>query len=122
MLASGAVVPMFQLFNVEPNLPLLDDLITDPREKQIVDLLAAPQRLGLPVVAPPGLPDDLTRILRDSYLKMVASKDYADEATKRNFDVGRPNTGEEITDYVTNKLTSFPAETIREYRSYVERQ
>ncbi len=34
----------------------------------------------------------------------------------------RPNTGEEITDYVTNTLMAFPTETIREYRSYVEKQ
>jgi tripartite-type tricarboxylate transporter receptor subunit TctC len=122
MLISGAVVPVFQLFNVEPNLPLLENLITNAREKQIIDLLSAPQRLGLPVVAPPGLPADLTRILRESYLKMVASPDYLAEATKRNFDIGRPNSGEEIADYVAHKLTAFAPETIRDYRSYVERQ
>ena len=74
------------------------------------------------IVAPPGLPNDLTRILRQSYLKMVESREYVEEAIKRNFDVGRPNTGEEIADYVTNTLMAFPAETIREYRSYVEKQ
>jgi hypothetical protein len=52
----------------------------------------------------------------------VASREYLDEAVKRGFDVGRPNAGEEIAAYVSNKLMTFPAETIREYRSYVERQ
>jgi tripartite-type tricarboxylate transporter receptor subunit TctC len=122
MLSSGAVVPVFQVFDVEPNLPVLERLITNPKEKALLELLSAPQRLGLTVIAPPGLPEDLTRILRQSYLKMVASREYLDEAVKRGFDVGRPNTGEEITAYVADTLLNFPAETIREYRSYVEKQ
>jgi tripartite-type tricarboxylate transporter receptor subunit TctC len=122
MLSSGAVVPVFQLFDTEPGVPILERLVMDPKEKALLELLAAPQRLGLTVIAPPGLPDELTRILRQSYLKMVASREYHDEAVKRNFDVGRPNTGEEITAYVADTLLNFPAETIREYRSYVEKQ
>ena len=53
---------------------------------------------------------------------MVATSEYRDEAAKRGFDVGTPNTGEAITDYVTNTLRKFPAETIAEYRTYVERR
>jgi tripartite-type tricarboxylate transporter receptor subunit TctC len=122
MLASGAVVPVFQLFEVEPSLPILERLVSNPQEKALLELLSAPQRLGLPVVAPPGLPDDLTRTLRQSYLTMATSKEYVDEAVKRGFDIGRPNSGEEIAEYVEKKLLTFPPETIREYRSYIERQ
>jgi tripartite-type tricarboxylate transporter receptor subunit TctC len=122
LIASGAVVPVAQLFEIEQGLPILDRLVSDPKERALLELLSAPQRLGLPVIAPPALPDDLTRTLRQSYLRMVASKEYLDEAIKRGFDVGKPNTGEEITDYVSTKLTAFPSDTIQEYRSYVERQ
>jgi hypothetical protein len=68
------------------------------------------------------MPTELTRLLREAYLKMVATNEYRDEAVKRGFDVGSPNTGETITDYVSNTLTKFPTETIAEYRSYVERR
>jgi len=122
LIASGAVVPVTQLFEIEPALPILNRLISDQKEKALLELLSAPQRLGLPVIAPPALPGDLTRTLRQSYLRMVASKEYLDEAIKRGFDVGQPNTGEEITDYVSTKLTAFPSDTIQEYRTYVERQ
>jgi tripartite-type tricarboxylate transporter receptor subunit TctC len=122
MLASGSVVPVFQIFPVDPDLPLLDRFITDPRERALVELLSAPQHLGLPVVAPPGMPAELVAMLRQSYFKMASSKDYTEEAIKRGFDVGRPNTGDELADYVASKLTAFPPETIREYREYVERQ
>jgi len=121
MLAT-TVRPVFQFFDTEPNLPILDGLIANPREKALLDLLIAPQRLGLALIAPPGLPGDLTRTLRESYLKMVASSEYIDEAIKRGFDIGKPNTGEEIAGYVADKLMASPVDTIREYRSYVERQ
>src|SRR5262249_45663773 len=86
MLSSGAFVPVFQLFDVEPGLPLLERLVANPNEKALLELLSAPQRLGLAVIAPPGLADDLTRTLRQSYLRMVASSEYHDEAVKRGFD------------------------------------
>ena len=122
MLASGAVAPILQFYDVEPGVPLLQDLISNPREKALLELLAAPQKLGLAVVAPPGIPAELTSVLRDSYLDMIATSEYRDEATKRGFDVGAPNYGEAITEYVTNTLTKVPADTIAEYRSYVERR
>jgi tripartite-type tricarboxylate transporter receptor subunit TctC len=120
MLASGIVVPAFQLFEVEPNVPILEKLIANEREKRLLELLSAPQRLGLPVVAPPGLPDDVIKVLRESYLKMVATKEYQDEAIKRGFDIGTPNTGEAIAAYVANTLMKFPADTVEEYQSYVK--
>jgi tripartite-type tricarboxylate transporter receptor subunit TctC len=122
LIASGAVVPVFQVMAIEPGLPLLDQIITDPKEKALLELLSAPQRLGLPVIGPPGVPDDLTRMLRRSYLNMVASKDYLDEASRQRLDIGQPNTGEELAQFVATKLASFPAETIEEYRRYVQHQ
>ena len=122
MLASGTLVPVVQFYDLEPKVPLLMDFITNAREKALLELLMAPQKLGLAVIAPPGIPAELTRLLRQSYLKMVATSEYRDEATKRGFDVGEPNTGEAIADYVSNTLTAFPAETIAEYRTYVERR
>lgn len=122
MLASNGVVPILQLFDMEPGVPLLQDLVSNPREKALLELLAAPQKLGLAVIAPPGIPAELTRTLRGAYLEMVATAEYRDEAVKRGFDVGTPNDGQAITDYVANTLTNFPAETIAEYRTYVERR
>jgi tripartite-type tricarboxylate transporter receptor subunit TctC len=122
LIASGAIVPVFQTFAIEPDLPAVERFVTDRREKALLDLLTAPLRLGLAVIAPPGLPDDLTRTLRRSYSNMVASKEYAEEAARRGFDIGRPNSGEELADYVANHLSAVPPDVIRDYREYVERQ
>jgi tripartite-type tricarboxylate transporter receptor subunit TctC len=121
LITSGFAVPIFQTFAIEPDLPVLERFVTNTREVALLDLLNAPQRLGLAVIAPPGLPADTTRTLRASYLAMVASREYQEEAARRGLDVGKPNTGEELAEYVASKLVSFPAETIKEYREYVER-
>ena len=122
MLASGAVVPVFQVMAIEPGVALLDSIVTDPREKALLEMLSAPQRLGLPLIGPPGVPDDRSQILRRSYLNMVANDDYQVEAMKRGLDIGQPNTGEELARFVATKLAAFPAEAIEEYRRYVDRQ
>ena len=122
MIASGAVVPVFQIMPIEPGVALLDGFITDGKEQALLELLSAPQRLGLPLIGPPAMADDATRTLRQAYLKMVASPDYVTEAIKRGLDLGQPNTGEELAQFVATKLTSFPRETIEEYRRFVEHQ
>jgi tripartite-type tricarboxylate transporter receptor subunit TctC len=122
MIASGALVAVFQVMDLEPGVALLDGLVTDQKEKALLEMLSAPQRLGLPLIAPPGVPDDRLQILRRSYLSMVASNDYQVEAMKRGLDIGQPNTGEALAQFVATKLAAFPAETIEEYRRYVDRQ
>jgi hypothetical protein len=121
MIASGAVVPVFQIMPFEPGVALLDGFIADQKEKALLELLSAPQRLGLPLIGPPGMSDDTTRTLRQAYLKMVASPDYVAEAVKRGLDIGDPNTGEELAQFAV-KLTAFPPETVAEYRRFVEHQ
>ena len=120
MIASGAVVPIFQVMASEPGIALLDDIVTDQKEKALLEMLSAPQRLGLPLIGPPGVPDDRSQILRRAYLAMVASTDYQSEAMKRGLEPGQPNTGEALERFVAAKLAAFPAETIEEYRAYVD--
>jgi len=121
MIASGAVVPVFQVMDLEPGVALLDGLVTDQREKALLEMLSAPQRLGLPVIGPPGMPEDRAQILRRSYLNMVTSSDYQVEAMKRGLDIGQPNSGEDLAQFVAGRLAAFPPEIIGEYRRYVDR-
>jgi tripartite-type tricarboxylate transporter receptor subunit TctC len=120
LITSSAFVPIFQTFALEPDLPALENFITNDRERRLLALLNAPLRIGLPLIAPPGLPEDLTRTLRQSYFKMVSSREYQDEATKRGFDVGAPNVGDELARFVSDNLTAVPADVLQEYRAFVE--
>jgi tripartite-type tricarboxylate transporter receptor subunit TctC len=116
--ASGLAVPILQTFPLEPGLPVLEEIAHHPMEKALFRLFGVPLRVGLALVAPPNLPADITRTLRAAYLQTVSSKEYVAEAGKRGFEVGRPNRGEEIADYIAKNLSNIPADVSEEFRSY----
>src|SRR5262245_52375670 len=118
--ASGLALPIVQTFPMEPGLPVLDEIARHPMERSLYRLFEVPLRVGLALVAPPGLAADITRTLRAAYIDTVSSRDYIAEATKRGFDAGRPNRGEDIADYIAKSLTNIPADVIAEFRSYAQ--
>ena len=118
--ASGLAVPIFQTFPIEPNVPLSEDIVTDPKGRAVLRLFGVPLRVGLAVVAPPGLSKETTRILRDSYLATITSKGYRDEAAKRGFDTVHPNPGDALADYLDKSLSSVPADVITEFKTYTQ--
>jgi hypothetical protein len=89
-------------------------------EKALFKLFNIPLRVGLALVAPPDVPGDITRTLRAAYMAAVSSKDYKEQASKRGFEVGAPNSGEEIADYIAKNLSNVPADVIGEFRSYAQ--
>ncbi len=119
-IASGLAVPVFQTFPIEPNLPLSEDIVADPKGKAVLRLFSVPLRVGLAVVAPPGLRKETTQILRDAYLATITSKEYRDEAAKRGFDAVKPNPGNELSDFLDKSLSSVPPDVIAEFRLYTE--
>jgi tripartite-type tricarboxylate transporter receptor subunit TctC len=121
LITSGAFVPIFQTFESEPNLPSVGGFVTNPHEKALLNLLDAPLRVGLPMVAPPGLPDNITAILRKAYFEMVSSEAYRAEAAKRGFELGTPSMGDELAAYVAENVVSVAPDVLQEYQSYVGR-
>jgi Tripartite tricarboxylate transporter family receptor len=116
--ASGLAVPILQTFPDEPGLPVLEEIARHPMEKALFRLFGVPLRVGLALVAPPNLPAEITRTLREAYVQTVSSKEYVAEAGKRGFEVGRPNRGEDIADYIARNLSNIPADVSEEFRSY----
>jgi hypothetical protein len=111
-------VPILQTFPDEPGLPVLEEIARHPMEKALFRLFGVPLRVGLALVAPPNLPAEITRTLREAYVQTVSSKEYVAEAGKRGFEVGRPNRGEDIADYIARNLSNIPADVSEEFRSY----
>jgi len=118
--ASGLAVAIFQTFPIEPNLPLSEDVVSDPKGKAVLRLFDVPLRVGLAVVAPPGLNRDTTKTLRDAYLATITSKEYRDEAAKRGFDAVKPNPGDELAAFLDKSLSSVRPDVIAEFRTYTE--
>jgi tripartite-type tricarboxylate transporter receptor subunit TctC len=66
--------------------------------------------LGRPMVAPPGVPADRVKILRDAYGKALQDSDLIAEVKKSRLDM-EPSTGEEIQ-AIFNSLMNQPREVV----------
>jgi tripartite-type tricarboxylate transporter receptor subunit TctC len=50
---------------------------------------------GRPIVAPPGVPTDKIKVLRDAFIKTMNDPELLAEAKRKNFDIA-PTPGEEL--------------------------
>jgi len=120
LISSGKLKAIFQSFEDMPNVPIMSDLITNPQERALLALLNAPSQVGLPLLAPPGIPKDRLGVLRASYEKMVADAEYRQEAEKRGLPVGRAMTGPQLHKIITENLSTVQPEVLQEYLSYMD--
>jgi tripartite-type tricarboxylate transporter receptor subunit TctC len=119
LISSGVIVPIFQAFPIEPDLPTIDSVITSEQERALMNLILGANGLGVPLLAPPGMPDEATSILRSAYAEMVNSAEYRAAAAMGGIDLSTPISGEALQRYVTINLTAVSPDTIQEYMSYV---
>lgn len=120
LINSGKLRAVVQSFEDLPNVPILMDFITNPKEKALLTLLNTPARIGLPLLGPPGIPADRLEILRKSYAQLVQDKDYRAEAEQRGLPVGRAISGTELETLVRESLSTVPEEVLREYLAYTQ--
>jgi hypothetical protein len=78
-----------------PDVPLLMDLAGNPDDRAVLKLLSSPTTIGRPIIAPPGVPAERVKALRDAFDTMVKDPAFLDEAKKQNLDI-QPVSGEEL--------------------------
>ena len=74
--------PMF------PDVPVIMDYAHDDRQRQILRLAFTSQLWGRPYVAPPDLPPERARLLREAFQATVRDPAFLAEAKKLGFDIG----------------------------------
>jgi len=87
----GGVKPTIDLHGA----PFIVDLGRSADEKQALEFLYAGQGIGRPFVAPPDLPADRLKMLRDAFDATMKDKDFIADATKQKLDV-EPEDGEHL--------------------------
>jgi len=75
--------------------PFIIDQARNPEERQALEFLYAGQGIGRPFVAPPDLPADRLKMLRDAFNATMKDKDFVADATKQKLDV-EPEDGEHL--------------------------
>lgn len=105
-----------------PDAPTLDALMNDYKTPDAVRRLAtvvlAGGDFGRPIVAPPGVPADRVRILREAYLKALADPELLAEAKKKGLDID-PTPGEEL-EALAKEVALQPPEIIERMKKVLE--
>jgi hypothetical protein len=78
-----------------PDVPAILDFAKTPEDRQVLELLFAPQEMGRPFFAPPGLPAERVRALRAAFMESVKDPRFLEEAARQGVEV-QPLVGEDI--------------------------
>jgi tripartite-type tricarboxylate transporter receptor subunit TctC len=87
----GGVKPTIDLHGA----PYIVDLARNAEEKQALEFLYAGQGIGRPFVAPPDLPADRLKMLRDAFNATMKDKGFIADTAKQKLDV-EPEDGEHL--------------------------
>ena len=70
---------------------------------------------GRPIIAPPGVPPDKIKILRDAFTKTMADPELLAEAKRKNLDIA-PTPGEEL-EALAKEVVVQPPEIVERLRN-----
>jgi tripartite-type tricarboxylate transporter receptor subunit TctC len=91
-----------------PDVPNVLERVTDPQNKQMLELLFSQQEAGRPFAAPPDVPVDLLRTLRNAFIEATKDSDFLAEAKSRGGSV-EAISGEEIYRLLDKAYRTPPA-------------
>ncbi|HET7679024.1 MAG TPA: tripartite tricarboxylate transporter substrate-binding protein [Xanthobacteraceae bacterium] len=89
-----------------PDVPLISDYAKTPEDRQIFDFLFAPQAMGRPFLAPPGLPAERLQLLRKAFEQTLKDPDFVKDAQKLSLEVEHVP-GEKLQEIV-DRLYALP--------------
>jgi len=70
-----------------PDVPLITELAKSEADRQILELVLIQQVMGRPVLAPPGLPADRVKALRDAFDATMKDPEFVAECDKQKLEV-----------------------------------
>src|SRR5258708_2601596 len=98
-------------------VPLVRDLARNDEERQAIDFLYAGQGIGRPFVAPPGLPPEALKMLRDAFDATMRDPEFIADVKKQKFDLD-PENGESLAGLI-NKIYATPKPIVEKVTSLV---
>jgi len=91
ILFQGGIAPNPDLKDV----PFVNDLARTPEDRQAIEFLYAGIGLGRPFVAPPDLPTERAKMLRDAFSATMKDPEFLADTKKQKLDVA-PEDGEQL--------------------------
>lgn len=94
-----------------PDVPLIFDLVSDPETRKLLELIFAPQYLGRPIVAPPGVPAARVAELRRAFDAVLADPEFLAEAARQRMDINHVS-GADLAGMI-DKVHGYPGDLIK---------
>jgi tripartite-type tricarboxylate transporter receptor subunit TctC len=113
-LKDGVMIPLVQQGDEKikdlPNVPLAEDIATTPVNKALVKAITAPSVISKSFTAPPGIPAERLKALREAFVKAWKDPTLIEEAQKAKIDIA-PKDGAAV-EKIVNELLGYDATTI----------
>jgi len=90
------------------DVPFAPDLVTDPDDKQLLQLAFTPLALGRPLLMPPDVPAERVAALRNALMQTFADPDFLADAKKTGLQVNSPRSGEDLLRAIVRAYQSPP--------------
>jgi tripartite-type tricarboxylate transporter receptor subunit TctC len=100
------------------DLPIDEDLATDPVGKSLMAIRGIPLLIGRPFAVRPGTPADRVAILRDAFAKTMADPELLAEAKKAQIDVSYISAQEVAKGF--KEMLSQPPQVIEAMKKYLQ--
>ncbi len=100
------------------NLPVDEDITTDKKGKTIMAMRSAGDLIGRPFLAPPGIPADIMKILRNAFAQVTKDPEMREEAKKFMMNIEHVSAEECLK--VLNEVFSQPEDIVKEFGKYIK--
>jgi len=90
------------------NVPSTEDVISNPDDRQVLDIVTVGDTLGHPFATGPGVPADRLAALRKAFIDMLGDADFRREAAASNLEVD-PVSAEALSGAVNRALGASAA-------------
>jgi tripartite-type tricarboxylate transporter receptor subunit TctC len=101
-----------------PDVPSALDLVTDPENRPVLELILIRQEAGRPFAAPPGVPADRIAVLRRAFAATLDDGEFRAEADKAQLEI-EPLTASEIETFLA-RAYGAPRTTVQKAAALVE--
>jgi hypothetical protein len=101
-----------------PDVPSALDLVTDPENRPVLELILIRQEAGRPFAAPPGVPADRIAALRRAFAATLDDGEFRADADKAQLEI-EPLTASEIETFLA-RAYGAPRTTVQKAAALVE--
>src|SRR5215468_10592054 len=104
---------------VPASVPLVKDFVANEDDKKVLDVIFVSTILARPYIAPPGIPADRVKALRDAFMATMKDPEFLSEIGKLQINID-PTSGEEMERIVADAYAQPDAIVLKVRKALVD--